>query len=460
MSVGRYEQYGNRGGLLAWGNIHASQSDAGLASPQGGRNRQISRGWKPRLRRLAFCRMTGVARGTVEYDQVFPRRRRKPPFDMRTANTTPLAWKSLASLWAMAAGLATWASQSKYTLLAFPQVILLPRHLLLAALLLAVGGCLLAWRWPQVAPRVASVTVCLVLVTACWSRWLSGQVPEISPGEWAVGVPFIIERYGPTGRPGSAAQHRRISDYSVQYTFDRQGWRALPPVPAPPTGAERTLFLGCSFTFGVGVADDQCYPAVLAAQHWRGQKQVEHCSAAGWGTVQAWRVLTDRLAEGPPLGAVYYAWIREHAQRNERRYSWHGHPISRLAYRLPGFELQGDRWHYQGMIRRELANSPDSLALAAREVELSLHLVSSMAQMCQQHRVSFVLVALAMKNEPAEPDLVVARAPSRGVEVLDLRTVSGPYFEVDPHPTAAWHAAIARRIAVRASRANPSEGTP
>ena len=87
------------------------------------------------------------------------------------------------------------------------------------------------------------------------------SIPRFSPG---VGIWRDHPRYGWENRPDAIGYHK-TDDFEVTYTIDSSGNRLI-PVPEDPAG--EIVLLGCSFTFGYGVNDDESYGAVLAKKYW------------------------------------------------------------------------------------------------------------------------------------------------------------------------------------------------
>lgn len=241
--------------------------------------------------------------------------------------------------------------------------------------------------------------------------------------------------------PNSRAYHRHRPDFSVWYRFDHEGWRS-PPAPAQPRGW--VLFLGCSFTFGHGVSDDETYVACLARDAWP-DYQLRSKAYGGSGTVLAHRILVDELARADRPAAVVYGWIEDHRRRNFRQRpegDWLGRLAPRLEHSPEAEELRAlkDQWLAQGPQSEVEIDDPLSGAI-------SQALIGDMARRCREAGVTFYWVALPKGPFAPAANELPDLAPPRGVELIDVRGVSQSYFRHDPHPTPAWHAAVARAIA-------------
>ncbi len=90
------------------------------------------------------------------------------------------------------------------------------------------------------------------------------------------------------------------------------GFRATAPTLEP--GDRRILFLGCSFTEGWAISDDETYP-------WKIQEafpefRVLNLATAGYGTYQSLLALDAYYASGGTAELVVYGFLDFHAERN------------------------------------------------------------------------------------------------------------------------------------------------
>ena len=91
------------------------------------------------------------------------------------------------------------------------------------------------------------------------------RVGEISPSNRRIYLddPDFGYRHAPLRRATEVRVHEEREVYRATYTTDALGRRATPR----PANAERAiLFVGCSFTFGLGVNDDETLPWHVAKQ--------------------------------------------------------------------------------------------------------------------------------------------------------------------------------------------------
>lgn len=251
------------------------------------------------------------------------------------------------------------------------------------------------------------------------------------------------ETLGWRGLPHSTVHHRRRPDFDVYYKLDEEGWRAT---PVPATSVGQIYFLGCSYTFGTGVEDDETFVNRLARSHWSGRR-IRNWAYPGWGTAHAHLLAERILRETPAPTAIVYGWIRHHAQRNGHRKSWQSRG-GRQGVGFPSFRLRDGQLIFEGILPADAAVDRDDEATETAETELSIALLRDMETRCRFHHVPFVVLAFAQKDDADSLDPVI-EVVKGDMLVIDLRGLDGPYFQRDPHPTAAWHAKVADEIARR-----------
>ena len=245
-------------------------------------------------------------------------------------------------------------------------------------------------------------------------------------------------QYGRVGTPNAIAR-QHDHDFDVTYRLDDQGWRRMPVHPDAPAGSA-VWILGCSFTFGAGVEDDETYPYLLASQAWP-QVPVRSLAASGWGTTNAYLALQRQLQRSPPPAAVLYGWIGHHSRRNHLRKSWFG---SVQAKAVPWFELEAGQLRWKGLAGPERMVEPDTPAQDRHETELSVALIRAMAQAAQAQGSAFVLLILQRNEQDAVLDALQGEP---GLHLLDLSQLSSAFHPLEGHPMKSWHQAIAHGIA-------------
>lgn len=88
-----------------------------------------------------------------------------------------------------------------------------------------------------------------------------GIVETLEPRDWSVADADLGYRPRPGTKIQATATWGSETIYKVTYTITPEGFRAT---PAAPPGADTYLFLGDSFMYGHGLADDQTLPAQFA----------------------------------------------------------------------------------------------------------------------------------------------------------------------------------------------------
>ena len=140
-------------------------------------------------------------------------------------------------------------------------------------------------------------------------------------------------RYGMNGYPSTCGRNWSRPDFDVMYCFDRQGSRRTTD---DRHGGSPILLLGCSFTFGTGVENDQTFASRLAQETWPNQRVV-NAAFPSWGTTFAFgadRLSRARQAQGGPL-----LLIEDHSKRNGLRASWHENLVGRFVIPISNSEM-------------------------------------------------------------------------------------------------------------------------
>jgi hypothetical protein len=293
--------------------------------------------------------------------------------------------------------------------------------LLIAILGVAESGFAIGYR----APRVGDSTFGITRAT--------GRVLQKDDG-WIEGKLYAAKTYQ-LRKNASARQF--CKDFDVNYHTDADGWRSM-PTPRSAGRPDEVWFFGCSYTFGVGVEDNQTYPFLLASRAWP-ELRVRNFGVAGYGTTNVYLNLRDQFSRGQKPRAVLYGWIRFHPSRNYLRRSNFINSVSLI----PKFEVKNGRLVDFGMVPRGEATLVEGPDLAASEFQITVALIQEMARMCRARGVPFVVLVLDEMNERTTAALL----GEPGLDILDVGHVSNSYFVNDMHPNSIWHGAVASAIA-------------
>lgn len=299
----------------------------------------------------------------------------------------------------------------------------LPPHITLAAwMTLTTSGACLAILPAIGIDTAGPIRMVLLPIKARLVAVLYGS--PLTPGIYR-----LDDRYGYVHVPNAAARDRR---FGVTYTIDADGHRAMPS-PAAPRGT--VVFLGDSNTFGGGVADDETYPYVLAAEHWT-DLRIVNAAVDGWGLTQLHLALTDMLARPPYPDAVIVAII--------------DHDLRRSHVRPPVVSGQERRleWVDGVFVSRPLSEAPtmvlETPELLEQEARLARTTMEAMSAAARARNVAFGAVLLGDSTFP--PDFAYSLGRN-GVVVLDLTRLGLTFLPRDTHPDGTGHRTIAAAIA-------------
>lgn len=276
--------------------------------------------------------------------------------------------------------------------------------------------------------------------------WERLTKPVVQSNE-SLGIYEDDARFGYRHKPNSQGRHQAES-FDALYTIGAHGER---PIPAPADPKGRILFLGSSFTFGYGVAEDETYPYLLGTSAWKEWEVVDE-AVSGWGTVHAYMLLEQELAGPDPPTLVLYNSIPDHICRNYLRPRWL-EMLDRSKRSHPHFELQDGKPVFQGLAT--LADAvQDEHVLRRKEVALTEAFILGMNQNAAAKGVRFVVVLLPQRFDVAcgpvaWPPSLIRSLTDHGVALLDLSELAADmtWLEHDAHPDPAGHRLLAQAIA-------------
>ena len=247
---------------------------------------------------------------------------------------------------------------------------------------------------------------------------------------------------------------RAVEHGNAMMTFSADGSRFSPLLQSKEAAPVRVLVVGCSFTQGYGVADDQTYVHYLNERF--PQIRFENFGTGGYNTLQsttmAERVLAQRGPEERP-DLVIYGLLSDHLRRNVSSANFimslidsHGGHISPPHGRISGGELE--LRPYRAIEPWPLERSSVILALLHNVwMQARYDVKGSEAEAVTRKLVeNFDRTVRALGSRP----LVVLLKTDRPVELLvrpgsvELLDCSHPDFDRDPslrvggvgHPSA------------------------
>lgn len=252
----------------------------------------------------------------------------------------------------------------------------------------------------------------------------------------------------------------RGPDFELEYRCDADGFRAT----AQRANSERSvMFVGDSFTFGVGVPSHDTFVERFAATV--AGVQAHNLGMAGYGVDQMLCALREvGLARRPDV--VIAAFVLDDFTRSTTAYRYRNGWM-----RKPTFVLEDDalvelteanapsalrRWFEQNLALSELVRRAARRAElqwgSGARLELNLRLLLEMSALCRERGIEFAAVHLPQRGAWKPLSAVAEPLARAGVAFLDLGAapVDSPaslYFRTDPHFNAAGHAVVAERLA-------------
>lgn len=254
--------------------------------------------------------------------------------------------------------------------------------------------------------------------------------------------------------------------YSFTLTHLPNGLRITHPLPTyTHTRSKPEIWImGCSFTHGWSLQDQETYPWRLQAR--LPDYEVVNYGVEGYGTLHALLQLREALATHPPPHLVIYAYASLHDERNtfirnRRKYlaPWNrlgplGQPYARLtrdgtlrygigpvAYTPWPLMHTSALVHFGEMLYNRLEDG------WAHSHEVSKRLLLEMAALAQRTQSQFLLAAIAEDTHTRD---MLTFARSEGLMAVDISVDSRrpeyrnlPY---DSHPSPLANASYAERL--------------
>jgi len=306
---------------------------------------------------------------------------------------------------------------------------------------------------------LASITVVLSLTASVLVAEVAARVAGYQPRVPTPGPEQQIHGPDPVlgwrAVPGRGAFGPYVSGGDVAtVTIRPDGARTAGPEVAG--GRPQVLLVGCSFTMGWAVSDDETFPWRLQAR--RPDVEVRNYGQTGYGTVQSLLLLEQLLATGKQPAWVLYGDIPHHEIRNVAPPFWLEMLSSNSTspVEMPYATLAADG-HVKVHPPISWPSVPlhEHLALAAllerawsqarplptteESRRITDHLIEEMAATARAHGAGFSDVLLAQADD--DPPAWGVNALARHVDVIDCRQTIGPEDTVpgDGHPNAGAH---------------------
>jgi hypothetical protein len=288
-----------------------------------------------------------------------------------------------------------------------------------------------------------------------------GRPGRILTSEYTPRTLTVTERdFGWTLNPGAhISAVRKWGDstlFRVTYDVTDAGTRRTRGNPQ----GETWLFVGCSFTFGEGVENDETLPSrVSEALGWKAN--VVNVSATGWGAHQVLRAFeTGRLGGAhAPVRHVIYQALPTHVVRSAGRARWDADGPS---YRISGDTVAFDGPMHGGRFTRVIGFAQKSTLArrlldryyfdrdpSGREIELYAKIVESIARHAHQDLGARFTVLFWDDDANRVTKRIFDRLEATGLPVIrttsimtrhDLDSLRYPH---DNHPTAEAYRRLA-----------------
>ncbi len=291
-------------------------------------------------------------------------------------------------------------------------------------------------------------------------------VVQTNFGDFIVSDPVL----GNKGKPNYSGVNTLIKHgevvYVTTYTLDESGHRHT-PVGNPETRDIDALFFGCSFTFGLGVADEETFPAVVGNKLLNVQPM--NYALFGYGPQHLYLQLHDpdfSAHTKNKKGFVIYTILGDHHNRLSGYGSW-GDSWANLPRLIPvdeHFEHRGffgnplDRIHLArfvlfrtGYYQRREESEEDRWQLCYQILQASRDRLHDILP-------EFEFIVLVYP-ESGPPEFVIEHIASLGIEVLDYNdlyddlqwTDQDLWYDDMPtsnrgHPTALAHKLVGERL--------------
>lgn len=334
-----------------------------------------------------------------------------------------------------------------------------------------------------------------------WQRYLRGSEAMDS------GLIRYDPHLGWALTPNWSGRHRH-HDFDVAYTVNRLGFRKQPGASGPPSAGHWAV-VGDSFTFGLGVDDDETFVALLDHRQKDGRRFVNY-GVPGYSTDQAYLLIRQQVVFLKPAGILLCVYLGNDLFDNLRPYPLQadhakpyfvhtdgglvlknvpvprmpkptaasGEDLAQAVWGTSGrtnggwWDAAARRWRLLGLLKMHRPfGKPDRSVLREdryrEEIELFALLLQQIQALCRLHRIELAVALLAGRSHAAQPHSDSAafqealrrrtrqRCEALRIPVIDLaaeiRNATSPpnrrlYYPHEGHLTAEGHLAAATAI--------------
>ncbi len=239
--------------------------------------------------------------------------------------------------------------------------------------------------------------------------------------------------------------------YTVRATHDETGLRATGPVSATDVPTQPSIWVfGCSFTYGMGLNDDETFPWMLQERF--PEYGVVNFGQCGYGTLQSLIQLQQAFEERPAPRVAVLTYAEFHDERNTLLSHWRKgffyyntlgplqQPYARLGrdgrlrVRMSSVEYKGVPFMRQSALVHSLEEKCDLLLeqYVIRSHDVSKALVEEFARVCAAHGVGLIVAGIDI--HPLTTD-ILAFCRARGLSTVDIAVDFGGdgAFSLMPH---------------------------
>jgi hypothetical protein len=244
-------------------------------------------------------------------------------------------------------------------------------------------------------------------------------------------------------------------------THDENGHRFIPSINDTTSKPEIWIF-GCSFTYGWGVNDNECWPAILADS--LPQFRIVNFATPAYGTLHAWYQYQREEHKGKKPAVVIVAYGAFHNQRNVCSRHWkkalagqqvmEGIQYPFLKQTPQGIETQFSDLKYEPWLMSQYSafihffekksNEAEEEGLHAREV--SREELLKIANRARTSETTFVLAGIWRDAETTETLNYFQRMK---VNTIDISNPQEEQYFIQPgdmHPNAKAHVEMAQNM--------------